>query len=172
MPPSSTCPYNQQNRYTRIFTILAATLLVTGQGCREGGGSQGVENLKRERSAKPEGILTAVRKLDLGTMPLNGRMELLISVKNPTSRTITVTSYEVEQSGLKLRPANFEIEPSEKVPVTIDVTTEATKVPGIHEWDIAAKTAEGELAFRTTLQLIVKDNEVVLDNDMKDPRVP
>jgi len=130
-----------------------------------------VEDLKPERAAKPEGILMVVRKLDLGTLPLNGRMELLVSAKNQTNRSITVSGYDVVRPGLLLEPGSFSIEPGESVPITIDVTADATRSPGVHEWDITAKTPAGEVAFRTTLVLIVKDDVVVRKSEA-DSREP
>lgn len=173
MPPKSTCPRNRQERYIRIVSILTfAAFVATGQGCRESGGTRGVEDLKPERAAKPEGILTVVRKLDLGTLPLNGRMELLVAVKNQTNRSITVSGYEVDRPGLRMEPGSFSIEPGESVPVMIDVTTDATRSPGVHKWDITTQTSTDELAFRTTLMLIVRDDIVVRKSDATDSREP
>lgn len=173
MSPISNCPCNRHERYIRIVAIpTMLAFLVPGQGCRNEGKVPGVENLKRERAAKPEGVLTVVRKLDLGTLPLHGKMELLLSVKNPTSKEISVTGYDIARPGLSVAPATFSIDASESMPVTIVVRPEATKDPGIHEWDIAAKTSDGELAFKTTLMLIVKDDVVVREGDTARERRP
>lgn len=173
MSPISNCPCNRHERYIRIVAIPAVlAFLFIGQGCRNEGKVAGVEDLKRERAAKPEGVLTVVRKLDLGTLPLNGKMELMLSVKNPTSKEITVTGYDIARPGLSVAPATFSIDASESMPVTIDVRPEATKDPGIHEWDIAAKTSEGELAFKTTLLLIVKDDVIVREGARTSERRP
>lgn len=175
MPCERLCRYDRQKRNFRIGSILAVVTILTItilQGCREAGPTRGVENLKRKRDSKPEGVLTVVRGLDMGTLPLNGRMELLVSVKNPTNRSIKVTGYEIGGPGVLVKPDSFSIDPGDSVPVTIDVTPEATHTPGIHDWDISAKTSQGELAFRTTLMLIVKDNVVVPESAPPDPREP
>lgn len=166
MSPRSTCPRNRQERYIRIVSILTfAAFVAIGQGCRESGGTRGVEDLKPERAAKPEGVLTVVRKLDLGTLPLNGRMELLVSAKNQTNRSITISGYEVDRPGLRMEPGSFTIEAGESVPITIDVTADATRSPGVQKWDIATKTSTGDMGFRTTLVLIVKDDVVVREGN-------
>lgn len=167
--------YDRQKRKIRLGSVLGVVTLLTISSmlaCRDADATRGVENLKRERGMKPEGVLTVVRRLDLGTLPLNGRMELLVSVKNPTNRSIDVSGYEMKGAGVRVKPDTFSIDPGDTVPVTIDVTPEATRKPGIHEWDIAAKTSGGELAFRTTLMLIVKDNAIVRESAPPDPREP
>jgi hypothetical protein len=157
--------FNRHERHGRnLAIVLACFLLAFAVACRNDVDSPGSEALKASRRAKPEGLLLVVRQLDLGTLPLNGSMELLLSAKNPTDMEIVIEKYEVSREGLKIEPTKIAVGPNESIPVTVDLTPVATSVPGSFEWDIAARTPNQELAFRTTLFLIVRDDVVVRPN--------
>ncbi|MFM7591773.1 MAG: hypothetical protein ACKO85_08260, partial [Isosphaeraceae bacterium] len=106
---------------------------------------------------KPEGRLLIVRELDLGTLPAGGSMEAVLSLKNPSPETAyAARKLIISSPGIAVEPAEFTIAPGATLPLTFQITPDATRNPGHATCDISGLTDTGDLLFRTTLSLKVK----------------
>ncbi|MFM7317832.1 MAG: hypothetical protein ACKO5E_12880, partial [bacterium] len=132
MPPALPISYdhqidkNSRNRITHALFFLALACLLPFCSCSPA--DKTANSTSARARTKPEGRLLIVRELDLGTLPAGGSMEAVLSLKNPSPETAyAARKLIISSPGIAVEPAEFTIAPGATLPLTFQITPDATR---------------------------------------------